>query len=335
MLVDKIEEIAGILMKYHHFIITSHTNLDGDALGSELALYFMLQQLHKDVIIINQDPIPYIYTFLPGISEIVCYKDLEENYFLNINPDTVLITLDSSNLERIGTISQNIDTVKLIVNIDHHPSNTNFGHLNYIDASSSSVGEIVLQLGQALECKLTEQIATALYTAIITDTGSFRFANTGAKTFYSTFLLVKAGAKPHLIANHIYANQKLSGLKLLSDALQKLQVDPVSKLSWTVVTRDMIERNSAKDEETEGIADKILSIKDIQVSAFFRETSEGKTKISFRSKGEFNVDHFSRIFGGGGHPNAAGCQLEGNINDIVSKVITALKRATLILNKGK
>ena len=184
-----------------------------------------------------------------------------------------------------------------------------------------------MKFDQALQCKLTEQIATALYTAIITDTGSFRFANTGAKTFYSAFLLVKAGAKPRLIANYVYNNQKLSGLKLLGDALQKLQVDPVSKLSWTIVTRDMIEKNYAKDEETEGIVDKILSIKDIQVSVFFRETSEGKTKISFRSKGKFNVDHFSRIFGGGGHPNAAGCQLEGNINDIVNKVVTALKKA--------
>lgn len=327
MIVQKFGEIASIFKKYNHFLITSHTNLDGDALGSELALYFMLKQLQKDVIIANQDRIPDIYKFMPGIEEIVCGEELEDNFFLSINPDTVLVVLDSSNPERIGDISQIFDKVKLVVNIDHHPSNTKFGHFNYIDTSSSSVGEIILRLGQELGCKLTEQIAVPLYTAILTDTGSFRFANTGAKTFHTAFLLVEAGAKPHLIANNIYNRNELSGLKLLGEALLKLQVDTVSMISWTIITRDMMKKYSAKDEETEGIVDKILSIKDIRVSVLFKETKEGKNKISFRSKGEFNVDHFSRLFGGGGHPNAAGCQLEGDIKDIEKKVITELKKA--------
>lgn len=326
MIVKKIGEIASIFKKNKHFLITSHTNLDGDALGSELALYFMLIQLQKDVTIVNQDRIPSIYEFMPGIEKIACSEELEKNYFLNINPDTVLVVLDSSNPERIGDVHQIFNKVKLIVNIDHHPSNTKFGHYNYIDPCSSSVGEIIHLLGQELGCKLNEQIAVPLYTAIITDTGSFRFANTSAKTFYTASLLVEAGAKPHKIANSIYNRNELSGLKILGEALLKLRIDTYSKISWTVITRDIMKKYSAKDEETEGIVDKILSIKDIRVSVLFKEGKKGQNKISFRSKGKFNVDHFSRLFGGGGHPNAAGCQLEGDIKDIENKVITELKK---------
>lgn len=323
----KIREIANIFKEYNNFIITSHVNLDGDALGSELALYFMLKQLQKRVTIINQDRIPYIYSFMPGIGNIICGDMLENNFVPKIKPETVLIVLDSSNLERIGNIGIDLKKTKLIVNIDHHPSNTNYGHINYIDTTSSSVGEIIFHLCTELGCQLTEQVAKLLYAAIITDTGSFRYANTRAETFHSAYLLAKAGANPHLIANYIYNNNELSGLKLLGEALLKLQTDLDSKISWTIVTREMIEHTCAKEEETEGIVDRILSIKCVQVSVLFRETGEGKIKISFRSKGEFNVDCFAKIFGGGGHPNAAGCQLEGNIHTIVEKIVSELKRA--------
>jgi phosphoesterase RecJ-like protein len=321
----KIGKIAKLIKKYDNFVLTSHTNLDGDALGSELALYFILKQMGKEVKIVNQDQVPYIYEFMPGVEEIICSAKLDKNFILEIESDTVLVVLDSSNLERIGNIPVDLDKFNLIVNIDHHPSNTKFGHINYIDVSSSSVGEIIFQLGKELNCDITEQIAIPLFTAIVTDTGSFRYANTRAETFNAAFFLVKSGANPHLITNHIYNNNEISALRLLGEALVNIQLGSDSKIAWTVVTREMIERNFAKEEETEGIVDKLLSIKRVKVSILFRETEEGKVKASFRSKDDFNVDQFSRLFGGGGHPNAAGCQLEGDTNDIVKTVIDKLK----------
>ncbi|KUK66217.1 MAG: Phosphoesterase [Parcubacteria bacterium 34_609] len=324
---EQLSEIAHLFNKYHNFIISSHLNLDGDALGSELALYFMLKQLKKEVRVVNRDKTPYIYEFLPGIDAIVCLDEQQDkNFTLKILPETILVVLDSSNLERIGDISININQLD-IINIDHHPSNTNFGHYNYIDTKSSSVGEILFQLGKEMNCPITKQIAIPLYTAIVTDTGSFHYANTRAETFQVAFHLVESGANPHLITNYIYHNNDISGLKLLGKALLKMKVDKESKISWTVVTRDMIEETFAKEEETEGIVDKILSIKEAQVSVLFREVKNGNIKVSLRSKGEFNVDHFSRIFGGGGHPNAAGCQIEGNIKTVTEKVIARLKEA--------
>lgn len=324
---DRIGKIAKLFKEYHHFIITSHMNLDGDALGSELALYFMLKQFQKEVKVVNQDKVPYIYQFMPGVEHIICSNDFPEGIVLGIKANTVLVVLDSSNIERIGNIPIDLEQISIIANIDHHPSNTNFGDINYIDINSSSVGEILFQLSKKLKCQLTEQIAISLYTAILTDTGSFRYTNTKAQTFQTAFCLVNSGANPHLISNYIYNNNEISNLKLLGEALLKLQVDQKFNISWTIVTRDMMERTLAKEEETEGIVDKILSLKNIQVSILFRETKERKTKISFRSKGLFNVDHFSRIFGGGGHPNAAGCQLEENINIAVEKVLAELKKA--------
>lgn len=324
---EQLSEIAHLFNKYHNFIISSHLNLDGDALGSELALYFMLKQLKKEVRVVNRDKTPYIYEFLPGIDAIVCLDEQQDkNFTLKISPETILVVLDSSNLERIGDISININQLD-IINIDHHPSNTNFGHYNYIDTKSSSVGEILFQLGKEMNCPITKQIAIPLYTAIVTDTGSFHYANTRAETFQVAFHLVESGANSHLITNYIYHNNDISGLKLLGKALLKMKVDKESKISWTVVTRDMIEETFAKEEETEGIVDKILSIKEAQVSVLFREVKNGNIKVSLRSKGEFNVDHFSRIFGGGGHPNAAGCQIEGNIKTVTEKVIARLKEA--------
>jgi bifunctional oligoribonuclease and PAP phosphatase NrnA len=324
-------EIAEIFKKYKHFIISSHIHLDGDALGSELALYFMLTQLEKDVLIINQDKTPDIYQFLPGTKKIICMEELSNHYSYHIKPATLLVVLDASNLERIGDIGIDMNQIEFIVNIDHHPSNTLFGKYNYIDSDASSVGEILFQLGKKIGCNITYQMAIPLYTAIVTDTGSFRYANTKARTFQIALHLVKLGVNPNNITNYIYNNNELSNLKLLGEALSNLKLDSSLQISWTIVTRNMLSKTQSKDEETEGIVDKILSIKTVQVSVLFRETKNGNIKVSFRSKGKFNVDQFASNFGGGGHPNAAGCQLRGTIDKITNIVISKLQKELNLL----
>ncbi len=307
-------------------------HLDGDALGSELALYFMLKQLEKDVKIINQDKTPGIYQFLPGVKEIICTEGLNKDFTFDMKPGTILVVLDSSNMERIGDIHINMNQVEFIINIDHHPSNTRFGRYNYIDINASSVGEILYRLGKQMACTITKQMAISLYTAIVTDTGSFRYVNTKASTFQAALDLVKLGVNPNRVTDYIYNNNEISSLKILGEALRNLRLDSTSKVSWTVVTRDMLAKTQSKDEEIEGIVDKILSIKKVQVSAFFRETKDGYIKVSFRSKGEFNVDRFARIFGGGGHPNAAGCQLKGTIDEATHIVISKLQKEISFLD---
>lgn len=322
---NTLNEIADILRKHNNFIISSHIHLDGDALGSEIALFAMLNQLKKNVKIINQDETPEIYQFLPYVQEIISSKDISKDTHFDIEPGTVLIVLDSSNLDRIGEINVDFKKIDFIINIDHHPSNNLFGKYNYINSKASSVGEILYSLCKKIKCTINQNIAVALYTAIITDTGSFKYTNTSAETFQIASDLVKNGVNPANISNYIYNNNSPSAIKLLGKALSKLAIDPSSKISWTFVTREMLNSIQARDEDVEGIVDKILSIRNIQVSVFFRESEEGFIKASFRSKGKFNVDYFARHFGGGGHHNAAGCNIKDNINNAINEVITKLK----------
>jgi phosphoesterase RecJ-like protein len=218
---NNFDEITKILQKNNNFLITSHVNLDGDGIGSELALYFILKKLNKNPIILNQDRLPKIYDFLPGSDKVNYLKDD------CINPKSidVWIVLDCSNIKRIGKVYEIFKNVKTIINIDHHKSNENYGNLNYLDYSTSSVGEIIYELIKSINIDLLdEKISTCLFTAIITDTGSFRYSNVSSKTFEIASDLTSFGIKPYLIADNIYNRNTYSGLKLLGEALSTLEM---------------------------------------------------------------------------------------------------------------
>jgi len=318
---NNFDEITKVLQKNNNFLITSHVNLDGDGIGSELALYFILKKLNKKPIILNQDKLAKIYDFLPD-SDKVHY--LDDNC---INPKSidVGIVLDCGNVKRIGKTYEIFKNIKTIINIDHHKSNENFGSLNYIDSSASSVGEIIYELIKSIDIDLLdEKISTCLFAAIITDTGSFRYSNVSSKTFKVASNLTSFGIKPHLIANNIYNRKTYSGLKLLGEALLTLEVDDSNYVSWLTITRKMLNNTKANDEEVEGIIDVATTLDNTEITIFFRETKDNKIKVSFRSKGNFNVNKFAGKFKGGGHPNAAGCLCSGKMDEIKENILSEL-----------
>ena len=318
---NNLDEISKVLQKNNNFLITSHVNLDGDAIGSELALYFILKKLNKNPIILNQSKLPKIYDFLPGINKV---QYLEDNYIDTKSID-VGIVLDSSNLKRIGRTYEIFKNIKTIINIDHHTSNENFGDLNYVDSSVSSVGEIIYELIRSINIDLLdEDISTCLFTAILTDTGSFRYSNVSSKTFKIASDLTFFGIKPHLIADNIYNRNTYSGLKLLGEALSTLETDNSNYVSWLTITRKMLNNAKANDEEIEGIIDVATTLDNTEISILFRETKDNKIKISFRSKGNFDVNKFAGKFNGGGHPNAAGCLCSGKMYKIKEKILSKL-----------
>lgn len=318
---NNFNEITKLLEKNNSFLITSHKNIDGDAIGSELALYFILKKLNKKPIILNQDRLPRIYNFLPDSDKVHC---LEDNY-INIKNIDVGIIVDCSNFERIEETYKIFKNIKNIINIDHHNSNKKFGKLNYIDSSASSVGEILYDLIKFINLDLLdEKISTCLYTAIITDTGSFRYSNVSSKTFSVVSDLASQGIKPNLIADNIYNRNTYSGLKLLGKALLTLEVDESNYVSWLTITRDMLNNTEANDEEVEGIIDMARTLENTEVSILFRETKDNKIKVSFRSKGDFNVDKFAGKFNGGGHPNSSGCVCSGKIAEVKEKILSEL-----------
>ena len=318
---NNFEEITKVVQTNNNFLITSHMNLDGDGIGSELAFYFILKKLNKNPIILNQDRLPKIYDFLPGSNKV---RHLEDNC---IDPKgiDVGIVLDCSNIKRIGKTYEIFKDIKTIINIDHHNSNENYGDLNYIDSSASSVGEIIYEFINFIDSDLLDdKISTSLYTAIITDTGSFRYSNVSSKTFKVAADLTSYKIKPHLIADNIYNKNTYTGLKLLGKALLTLEVDSSNYFSWLTITRKMLNETKAKDEEIEGIIDIATTLNNIEISILFRETKENKIKVSFRSKGNFNVNKFAGKFKGGGHPNAAGCLCSGRLDEIKEKILSEL-----------
>jgi phosphoesterase RecJ-like protein len=318
---NNFNKIAKILEKNTNFLITSHKNIDGDAIGSELALYFVLKKLNKKPVIINQDKIPRIYNFLPG-SHKVYYM---ENNNVDVKNIDVGIIVDCSNFERIDETYKIFKNIKNIINIDHHNSNKKFGKLNYIDSSASSVGEIIYDLIKFINFDLLDKnISTCLYTAIITDTGSFKYSNVSSKTFSIASILASKGINTNLIANNIYNRNTFAGLKLLGEALLTLETDESNYISWLTITRNILKTTKANDEEIEGIIDIARTLENTEISILFRETKDNKIKVSFRSKGNFNVDEFARNFNGGGHPNSSGCLCSGEITEVKNKILSEL-----------
>ncbi len=314
-------EINKLLRKNNNFLITSHVNLDGDGIGSELALYSILKKLKKNPIILNQDRLPKIYDFLPDSNKV---NDLE-GHFLNPKNIDVGIVLDCSNIKRIGKTYEILKEIKTVINIDHHKSNECFGDVNWVDSSISSVGEIIYDLIKSINIDLLDaNISTCLFTAIITDTGSFRYSNVSSKTFKVASDLTSKGIMPYLIANNIYNRNTYSGLKLLGEALSTLETDESKYVSWLTITRKMLNDTKAKDEEIEGIIDISTTLNNVEISILFRETKDNKIKISFRSKGNFDVNKFAGKFKGGGHPNAAGCLLSGKLYEIKERILSEL-----------
>jgi len=318
---NNFDEISKVVQKNHNFLITSHINLDGDAIGSELALYFILKKLNKKAIILNQNRLPKIYDFLPGSDKV---------HYLNnnrIKPKSidVGIVLDCSNIKRIGRTYEIFKDIKTIINIDHHKSNENYGNLNYLDCSVSSVGEIIYELITFIDINLLdEKISTCLFTAIMTDTGSFRYSNVNSKTFGVASHLTRHRIKSHLIANNIYNRNTYPGLKLLGEALLTLETNKSSYVSWLTITRKMLNDTNANDEDVEGIIDVATTLNNVEISILFRETKDNKIKVSFRSKGNFDVNKFAGKFKGGGHPNAAGCLCLGKLDEIKEKILSEL-----------
>ena len=318
---NNFDEISRVIQKNKNFLITSHINLDGDGIGSELALYFILKKLNKKVTILNQDRIPKIYDFLPDSDKVQYWN----NNRINPKSIDVGIALDCSSIKRIGRTYEIFKDIKTIINIDHHKSNENFGNLNYLDCSASSVGEIIYELITFLNIDLLdEKISTCLFTALITDTGSFRYSNVSSKTFGVASHLTRYRIKSHLIANNIYNRSTYPGLKLLGESLLTLEMDDSNYVSWLAITRKMLNDTNANDEDIEGIINIATTLNNVEISILFRETKDNKIKVSFRSKGNFDVNKFAGKFKGGGHPNAAGCLCLGKLDEIKEKILSKL-----------
>lgn len=302
LILDEIKRSTSIL-------IASHAQPDGDAIGSMLALGVALKSLGKKTTLYNESTTPAIFRFLPSVNLIVDQTEDMSDYDL-------AIILDCGDIQRIGKLCEDIEKVQTVINIDHHITNTNFGTYVHVDGQACATAEVVYELIVALGVPIDKTIATAIYTAILTDTGSFMFQNTNTAAFSISSEMVEKGADPYTIAQFVYATYSLGRLKLLNMVLDTIDISRNGKLSTMFLSQRMMMETGTKLDDIYGLVNYAKHIEAVQVAALIREThvginGKGIYHVSLRSSGEVDVSQIAARLGGGGHHNAAGYKMEG------------------------
>jgi phosphoesterase RecJ-like protein len=316
---DPCQQICELFRAHKTFLVLTHYRPDGDAVGSQLALALLLKSLGKQVEAWNDDEVPAKFRFLPQ-SGIITKPPAEKKDF------DVVVAVDVSTWSRVGASMQHIGDIKSFVNIDHHVSNEKYAAINWIDPESPASGQIVYELIKRGGFKLTKEIAMCLFAAVSTDTGSFTYSNTHSETFRVAAELVATGIDVGDISRHIYESYPFARLQLLQKALADITLADNNHIAYCWVTNEMFEKSGAKREDTEGLIDYARSIEGVCVAVLFEELNEpNKVRVSLRSKHpQVDVNAVARHFGGGGHREAAGARIAGDMREIEAKVLAAV-----------
>lgn len=304
-----IDEVLNQIGRRQKFILTSHARPDGDAVGSVLACGQILRSMGKQADVFLSDGVPYIYKPLPFAETVVVSPTVPPEY-----EAAIILECDSVQRTRLEGLEN-----QYLINIDHHSTARPFANVNWIDPSACATAEMIFRLAREAGVKISSEVATCLYTAVLTDTGSFCFNGTNEGTFALAQELVRAGADPARIAQSVYFSNPTSKMRLLGSALSNLHRD--GELAWMFITREHMEQAGATDEDSEGLVNYALAIEGIEVALFFREQSDGRFRVSLRSKGRINVASVAGRFGGGGHECASGCSIEGPLSMAVERIL--------------
>jgi phosphoesterase RecJ-like protein len=322
-----IRETIACIKKHRDFLIASHTNMEGDALGSELGMYYLLKKLGKRATIVNDEPVPYGYDFLPGLSAIRRYgRGVGSVKF------DCFVTVDCSDLRRTGEVQRLKRPDVCVLNVDHHVSNSYFGTVNWVDPEASCACEMVYRLFKAFKVPLDKKCALALYAGILTDTGSFRYSNTTAMTHAIAAELLRQGIDVPEVYRQIYASIPLEDLRLFARLLPTMTVEMEGKLAWFQVRKQIFShRAPIVFDLSEGLLSFARTLKGIEVVVLFRENLVPKkeVRVNFRSQGAIDVNIIAKCFGGGGHPTASGATVCGKSLEEVRAMVLAKVRASV------
>ncbi len=326
------EQIIHQLDNSGNVLVVSHEGPDGDAVGSLIAMGLALDALHKEVTLFNESAIPAVYRFLPSVNRIKRMTGEISRF------DTAVI-LDCGDLKRIGKTADLLDRKKgidapFIINIDHHITNTYFGDFQLIDTGACATCEIVYRLMKEMNVPLNKNIATSIYTGILTDTGSFRFSNTNRAAFEICNEMVALGVEPYNVAKHVYGRYSLERIKLLNLALDSIEISENGKLSLMTITRRMFNETGTNSEDVDGLINYARLIADVKVAVLIQENhirsgnGDGNKQyhISLRSDGSVDVAAIAFEFGGGGHRSAAGFNIDGRISDLKTGMLDLAER---------
>ena len=320
------DQIIHQLKNSHKLLLTTHSNPDGDAIGSLIAMGLALTFLNKKIILYNESVIPAVYRFLPAVDRVVSSLHGSNDF------DTAII-LDCGDLPRTGKAEPFISPIAVIINIDHHITNTGFGSLHWIDTSACATAEIVYRIIKQLNVPIDRDIAISIYTGILTDTGSFRFSNTNRNAFAICEEMIERGVNPYHIAQHVYGTYSLGRIKLLNLALESIEISKNGKLSLMTLTRDMLDETRTEPQDADGLINYARGIESVKVAVLIQEHKNDSTisgqnlfHVSLRSNGEIDVASIASSFGGGGHASAAGFSIQSTLPDLKTQIFNLAEK---------
>jgi len=314
---DDLKSAVSALRSAEQILVISHMVPDGDSVGALLALGLGLLQIGKKVQMCTPDRVPEIYHFLEGQELII-----QPTSIMTI-PELVVM-IDCTDFDRIGVVlSQRIMNHTAVINLDHHISNRRFGTINYIDTKAAASAEIIYQIIIDLGVQIDQAIANALYTGIITDTGSFQFSNTTPQSFRIAAFLIEAGADLDLIREKLYESQPISMIRLLGVLLSQMEITAQGQIAWMAVDQNLLAAHAIESDTGwfEGLINYPRSVEGVELAILFREIAPQVIKVGFRSKTTMDVNQLAGRLGGGGHRKASGCVLLGSLEEVSKKVL--------------
>lgn len=315
--VAELGQIVDILRGRQRFVISSHARPDGDSIGSQLAMAYTLRDLGKQVRVVNRDAAPPPIMAFPGVSDIEIAERIEGDF------DAAII-MECGEIGRTGVAG--LERF-FVVNIDHHPGNAGYGQINWFDASAAACAEMVYDIVRALDVPLSVEIATHVYLAILTDTGSFHYSSISPRTFQICRETLEAGVDPVLVARNVYDSNNMGRLKLFGAVLGAMQIGGDGRIAIVYLDHAMAQAAGGTYEDTEGLINLPLTVKEIQAVVFFKEIKGNEYRVSMRSKGDIDISAVAKEHGGGGHKNAAGCSVTGALEPLQALFIHKIEQA--------
>jgi phosphoesterase RecJ-like protein len=314
---QELQQIVDAIHRRQRFVVSSHSRPDGDSIGSQLAFAYAVRTLGKEVTVVNRDPAPPPLMAFPGVPDIRIASSID-------GPFDAGVIMECGDLGRPGVAG--LDQYFLI-NIDHHPGNTGYGAINWFDSTAAACGEMVFDVVKALGVPMSLEIATHIYLAILTDTGSFHYSNISPRTFDICRQMLEAGVDAVAVARSVYDSNNMGRLKLFGAVLSHMQIDPSGRIAIVYLDHDMARAAGGTYEDTEGLINLPLTVKEIQSVVFFKQTEGDEYRVSMRSKGEIDIGAVAKEFGGGGHKNAAGCTVTGPIDALQKVFLEKIEQA--------
>lgn len=316
----QLEAAARFIHEQDHFLVLAHVFPDGDAFGSTFAMGHLLQKLNKSFTLANEDHLPQKYAYLSRELDIVKTETV-------IDVPNHVISLDCADYSRLGSITERISSSSKILNIDHHPTNDHYGELHVIRADAAATAEIMFDLIEHMQIPWSKELATAVYTGMLTDTGGFRYANTTPELLEKASKLLQYGVEANQLSYELLEKRSKAHMKLLKRSLQTLAFDHAGRICWMIVTEKDIVQTKASIEDLDGLINYPRNIEGVEAGVLFKQMDKNTVKVSLRSMDPVNVSVVASRLGGGGHRNASGVTMKGSLNEVVEQVISELKHA--------